>query len=762
MRQLLVVILLFLTFLPSLGKAGENLPLLSPVKDLRYLEGDPKLRQDFYEERLRLLKKLEREIELLNQKTKEKRLKRQLDEALLSLKELPSIWQKLRSPRTPLSVYLPAIPDPGSPPYKVKTFINLLDVGFQLETQLKTLGDKISLKEAQVKRLSEALDRIYADYLAAREKGPSIKTYVLLAEVLTLQARWALSKAELLQAEELERSLLVRKKSFKTTVSRVFTALKVTSQDIVQAERAVSQSQKESEALLRQTNARRQDLEKELALIEVRLVKLGEAPRGSKTGLSWRQKRWETRKERLELTLEVLAEQERLVRISFERARFWRDWLVCFKQCSRRETLAKLRKMKAFQRNLRDSKRELRQRLSYLSQQLLLVQSAISLHREEERRYLGRPQGGEVARLLREEKALEKVLDDLNHLLTQEAKHLERLIYECGVLIDLWETRVGPWGRFLEGVKETYLHSQDTLKRVLYYPLFSVGQMTFTLAGAFKFFFILSLGIGVLRFFRRRLERFLVYRLRLASGLVNSLSTLSYYSLLVILVIVALSSVGVNMNQVGLIFGALGVGIGFGLQTIANNFISGIILLTERSLSVGDIVELEDGTLGQVKQITIRSTVIRTFDGLDLIVPNSEFISGRVATWTYGDDWRRLHIPFGVAYGSDPEKVREVASSAARSVPLTVEDDHHPIRVWFKGFGDSSLDFDLVVWIRLYHARPLTGMISDYYYALYRALSEAGIEIPFPQRDLHLRSVDSQILEKIKKQTPDEGESEQL
>ncbi len=291
----------------------------------------------------------------------------------------------------------------------------------------------------------------------------------------------------------------------------------------------------------------------------------------------------------------------------------------------------------------------------------------------------------------------------------------------------------------------------ESWSHVLTYPLVKLGETSFTLAGLLKFFLILGLGIFLLRYVRRKLEKFLVGRFHLTASVVNSLVTLFYYAFLVVILLVALSSAGLNLTQVGIVLGALGVGIGFGLQTITSNFISGIILLTEGSLRVGDLVELEDGTLGVVKKIAMRSTILRTFDGQDLIVPNSEFISKRISTWTYEDDWRRLHLPFGVAYGSSPSKVKETILKAAQRLETTEIDPEHPLEVWFEGFGDSALNFALSVWIRQSkHQKPLARIKSDYYYAIHEALLEAGIEIPFPQRDLHLRTISPQILATLK------------
>ena len=260
------------------------------------------------------------------------------------------------------------------------------------------------------------------------------------------------------------------------------------------------------------------------------------------------------------------------------------------------------------------------------------------------------------------------------------------------------------------------------------------------------------IGLFILKIIRRKLENFLINKIKVSHGSVNSISTLSYYILLCILILITLSSAGIDLSQIAIVFGALSVGIGFGMQTIANNFISGLLLLTERSIKIGDLVQLEDGTLGDVKKINIRSTVVRTYDGLEIIVPNSEFISKRISTWTYDDDWRRIRIPFGVAYGSDPEKIKHLAINCARQVNFTEEDKQHPIKVRFLGFGDNSLDFELTVWIRQRKVRKaMTGIKSEYYYALYQGLSEANIEIPFPQRDYHLRSIDKNCLSNIYK-----------
>src|SRR4051812_12006004 len=205
---------------------------------------------------------------------------------------------------------------------------------------------------------------------------------------------------------------------------------------------------------------------------------------------------------------------------------------------------------------------------------------------------------------------------------------------------------------------------------------------------------------------------------------------------LIVGVFVVLENTGIHLGALTVFAGAAGVGVGFGLQNIASNFISGLVILAERPISLGDRVEVA-GITGQVQQIRARSTVIMTNDNIAMIVPNTKFIDSPVTNWTYGDPRVRFRIPVGVAYGSDPEKVREALLGAARENPNTL-DDPAP-SVFLDKFGDSSINFELVVWSREMSSRPRRYR-SDLNFAIERQLRAAGIEIPNPQRDLHIRS----------------------
>ena len=206
-------------------------------------------------------------------------------------------------------------------------------------------------------------------------------------------------------------------------------------------------------------------------------------------------------------------------------------------------------------------------------------------------------------------------------------------------------------------------------------------------------------------------------------------------------ILIAISTLGVDLTALAVFGGALGVGIGFGLQSIFSNFISGVIILFERSVKVGDFIELQSGVTGLVKEINIRSTLVTTNDNVDILVPNEEFIKAQVISWTLRDARRRMRVEFGVAYASDKEVVRKAGLEAADAVEWTFKDaPGRDPQVWLTGFGDSALDFELVVWLTEEAVKKPSRVKADYYWALHTALLKYDIEIPFPQRDLNFRN----------------------
>ena len=218
-------------------------------------------------------------------------------------------------------------------------------------------------------------------------------------------------------------------------------------------------------------------------------------------------------------------------------------------------------------------------------------------------------------------------------------------------------------------------------------------------------------------------------------GVQLSITRLVHYAVLVIGFLVLLRVLGVQLNKLAILGGALGVGIGFGLQAIVNNFASGLILLFERPLKVGDMIQV--GTdLGEVKKLGLRATVVRTFDNADIVIPNSDLITGQVTNWTLADRHLRVKVPVGVAYGTDIAKVLEILLGCADNNPMVLNNPR--ARALFLAFGDSSLNFELRVWISEFSDRRL--VLSELNQDIESEFTAAGIEIPFPQRDLHIRA----------------------
>ena len=237
------------------------------------------------------------------------------------------------------------------------------------------------------------------------------------------------------------------------------------------------------------------------------------------------------------------------------------------------------------------------------------------------------------------------------------------------------------------------------------------------------------------RIFIRFLKRRVFKRYKIKEGIQDSILRIIYYIFIILGIIIALDHLGINMTTLAALGAVLMVGIGFGLQNITSNFISGLILLFERPIQVGDFVEVS-GVLGKVSAIEARSTTINTIDNISIIVPNSQFVSESLINWSYKDIRTRLHVRVGVSYGSDVELVRETLLKVGKAHPGVLKNPEP--KVLFYEFGDSSLNFDLLIWTD----RPIDQFVlrSDMNFAIVKAFREKGIQIPFPQRDLHVKS----------------------
>jgi potassium-dependent mechanosensitive channel len=272
---------------------------------------------------------------------------------------------------------------------------------------------------------------------------------------------------------------------------------------------------------------------------------------------------------------------------------------------------------------------------------------------------------------------------------------------------------------------------------------FAIGELTLSVGRILVAAFFIYLVVSGSWFVRAFLDGEVFPRQQLDRGARDAVKKLIHYSFLFFGIMIAIGLIGLNLTSFAFLTGALGIGVGFGLQNIVNNFVSGLMLLFERPFKVGDMVVVDNET-GTVRKIGLRSTVIETFDRSELIVPNSQFISGKVTNWTRSNHIARIRIAIGVAYGSDVERVLNLLKEAAE-IDSRVLNNPEPNPLFLR-FGDSALEFELHTWIA--DVKDLLAVRSHLCQEIARRFWEAGIEIPFPQRDLHLRSIDERILER--------------
>ena len=273
-----------------------------------------------------------------------------------------------------------------------------------------------------------------------------------------------------------------------------------------------------------------------------------------------------------------------------------------------------------------------------------------------------------------------------------------------------------------------------TVGEWLEYELFTLGDATirlWTVAYLIISFALLVIASGWLRTWisERALRRYDV-------GVRQAAGKLIRYVVIALGTVVLLQTAGIDLTALNVLAGAVGIGVGFGLQNIANNFMSGLIILFERPIKVGDRIEVDDVN-GVVQGINTRSTTVLTNDNIAIIIPNAKLISENVVNWSYTDDQIRFRIPVGVSYGSDVELVKRLLLEVAAENPDVLEDPEPAVR--FLGFGDSALDFQIWVWTSSLIHKP-NRLRSDLNFAILKRFREHDVEIPFPQRDLHVRS----------------------
>ncbi|NEP60954.1 MAG: mechanosensitive ion channel [Symploca sp. SIO2G7] len=317
-----------------------------------------------------------------------------------------------------------------------------------------------------------------------------------------------------------------------------------------------------------------------------------------------------------------------------------------------------------------------------------------------------------------------------------------RLILQVGVKILTNVLKITPWllctiyiTDLFPQTRELSHNITDTIIGSLTGELIPLGDKSYSIVGILIFLGLFTGLIFLARTAKELLRSRLLHLTGLNRGTQETVAQIANYALIFLGTIVLLQLAGLDLSSLTIFASVIGVGIGLGLQGIAKEFISGLVLIFERPIQVGDFVNIE-GLMGTVERISVRSTEIRTLDAISVIVPNSRFLESEVINWTHQNPVSRLTLPVGVAYGINLHMVREALIQAAQEHPNVLPQPEP--QVLFRGFGDNSLDFDLLVWI----ANPPQQfkIKSDLYFRIEEVLRDRSLEIPFPQRDLHIRS----------------------
>ncbi|MDH3710029.1 MAG: mechanosensitive ion channel [Cyclobacteriaceae bacterium] len=276
----------------------------------------------------------------------------------------------------------------------------------------------------------------------------------------------------------------------------------------------------------------------------------------------------------------------------------------------------------------------------------------------------------------------------------------------------------------------------EVVRELFTRTLFQLGEKDITLGGIFYFFIAILLLIWLTDRVQKLVVKRVLVRSKIDIGVSESIGTIFRYLVITIGLFVIIQTAGIDLTALGFIAGALGVGIGFGLQGITNNFISGLIILFERPIKVGDRIDVGDIS-GDVVKIAARATTVVTNDNISIIIPNSEFINSRVINWSHNDRRIRFNYMVGVSYNEDPRRVRKLLLEVAKENNAVLK--HPPPDILFKEYADSAIVFNLRVWTYEYTDRP-NVLKSQLYYAIFKKFRDNNVSIPFPQRDLHIKS----------------------
>lgn len=279
----------------------------------------------------------------------------------------------------------------------------------------------------------------------------------------------------------------------------------------------------------------------------------------------------------------------------------------------------------------------------------------------------------------------------------------------------------------------------DSVKNSLNNYGFELGKVEITSYTIFKAIFFISIIMWLGNILSNAGRRYIRRSKNLTRSTKELLVKIYDIALYAVLIMFSLNLVGIDLTTLTVFSGAVGVGLGFGLQKIASNFISGIILLTEKSININNLIEMDDGTFGYVRKLGARASILETFDGKEVMIPNEDFITSRVSNLTYSSNKGRVDIAVGVAYDTDLDLAYKLILQAANDYPFSIQNEEQKPQCYLREFGNSSIDFLLTFWLEdVTNGR--WGAKSEVMFEIWRSFKKHNIEIPFPQRDLHIRS----------------------
>ncbi len=633
-----------------------------------------------------------------------------IEESIQSIKRMLNTLKQLQEQPTATSSEMNL---PVQDNFSWQDWLEALRKNQAAQTSAHESSAELTRKEAGQKLLMRQVDNLTADYLS--QTNPSIKKTLSLIEKrltwLISQESIRLEKAQLLiikqRAEAIERH-------FKHIQSN----LKTTEKDIKNLQREAEQLEKSIE----QNTDKLRNLEAVLPTI------IGDDEL--------------THAKQLQTKYAVLEAQQSL--LLAESKLGWNRLSETYVQRKQQNSL-----------DWSDAQRQLlgeqTTRIEAFNQQHNHQRQLIQRYREQTQAAITISENGSISRDTYAAKRIYQQLLEQSTLLASKQQTINQQLADNSTLLALLKSQLrqddgqfkGSWNDLTATAQEAWQTTIGWLNT----SLFKMGETPVTTAGIIRVVLIIMIIWWFSYWLRKVLTRLAGRNQKIADSTIYTLNRVLHYLIMLIGIMVALSSIGLDFSNVAWIAGALSVGIGFGLQSIVNNFVSGLIIMFERSLKVGDFLELQSGVTGTVSQINMRSTIIRTPDNLEIVVPNSEFISGRVVNWTLTDNDRRLRIPFSVEYGTDKELVVRLVMQAARNIPYTLEDETHEPQVWITRMGDNGLEFELLVWVRqgvdieVRRAESRQGLRAAYLWEIESALRESGISMPFPQRDYYIRSI---------------------